>query len=142
MFLEKHPLPAYAEATSGTATDATDPYQYQSGFGNHHCSEAIAGALPRGGTNIPQRCPHGLYPEHLNGTPFISSREAASNVLVNRLMSLSLSLSCQAHFPVTLFLTCRRSVQLDVPDTSGSRPRATSPSGCAQTGAYGLEGRN
>ena len=57
-----------------------EPYRYQQGFGNHHVSEAIPGALPRSGTNMPQQCPYGLYPEHLNSTTFISSRDTVSNV--------------------------------------------------------------
>lgn len=59
-----------------------DPYRYQHGFNNHHASEAFTGALPRAGTNIPQKHPYGLYAEHLNGTAFISSRESVSNVYV------------------------------------------------------------
>ncbi|CAN8099928.1 unnamed protein product [Discula destructiva] len=61
-----------------------DPYRYQHGFNNHHSSEAFAGALPRNGTNIPQQHPYGLYAEHLNGTPFVSSRESVSNVWMYR----------------------------------------------------------
>lgn len=59
-----------------------DPYRYQHGFGNHHATEAFVGALPRNGTNLPQKHPYGLYAEHLNGTSFISSRETVSNVYV------------------------------------------------------------
>ena len=61
----------------------TEPYQYLCGFGNHHATEAVMGALPRHGTNLPQRHPLGLCAEHMNGTPFISSREAVSNVYVS-----------------------------------------------------------
>jgi len=57
-----------------------DPYKYQFGFGNHHVTEAIPGTLPRNGANLPQKSRYGLYAEHLNGTSFISSRDAASNV--------------------------------------------------------------
>jgi homogentisate 1,2-dioxygenase len=59
-----------------------DPYRYQLGFGNHHCSEAVPGALPVDGTNLPQKPRYGLYAEHLNGTSFISSRASVSNVYV------------------------------------------------------------
>lgn len=59
-----------------------DPYRYQHGFHNHHATEAFPGALPRSGTNIPQQHPYGLYAEHLNGTPFISTRDSVSNVYV------------------------------------------------------------
>jgi homogentisate 1,2-dioxygenase len=61
-------------------TTSTDPYRYQYGFGNHHATEAIPGALPHNGTNLPAKVRFGLYPEHLNGTSFISSRETVSNV--------------------------------------------------------------
>ncbi|CAH9115655.1 unnamed protein product [Cuscuta europaea] len=47
---------------------------YQSGFGNHFSSEAIAGALPRG-QNSPLLCPFGLYPEQISGTSFTSPRK-------------------------------------------------------------------
>lgn len=43
------------------------------GFGNHHQSEAIRGALPRL-QNSPQKCPLGLYAEQLNGTAFTRPR--------------------------------------------------------------------
>lgn len=48
---------------------------YQSGFGNEHASEALAGALPAG-QNSPQRAPHGLVAEQLSGTPFTAPRSA------------------------------------------------------------------
>lgn len=48
---------------------------YQSGFGNHFSTEAIAGALPRT-QNSPQRAPLGLYAEQLSGTPFTAPRHA------------------------------------------------------------------
>ncbi|KAK1758311.1 putative homogentisate 1,2-dioxygenase [Echria macrotheca] len=73
-------------ATGGLVTEptVTDPYRYQLGFGNHHASEAIPGALPGYGTNLPQKHKYGLYAEHLNGTSFISSRESVSNVWLYR----------------------------------------------------------
>ena len=43
--------------------------QYLSGFGNHHASEAVPGALPVGQNN-PQKAPLGLYTEQLSGTAF------------------------------------------------------------------------
>jgi homogentisate 1,2-dioxygenase len=46
---------------------------YQSGFGNHHASEAVAGALPVG-RNSPQRVAHGLYAELLSGSAFTAPR--------------------------------------------------------------------
>jgi len=43
------------------------------GFGNHHASEAVAGALPIG-RNSPQRVPYGLYAEQLSATAFTAPR--------------------------------------------------------------------
>lgn len=44
-----------------------------SGFGNHHESEGLPGALPVG-QNSPQVCPYNLYAEQINGTPFSNPR--------------------------------------------------------------------
>ena len=46
---------------------------YQRGFGNHFCSEAMAGALPEG-QNSPQKAPLGLVAEQLSGTAFTARR--------------------------------------------------------------------
>ena len=46
---------------------------YLSGFGNHHASESVAGALPQG-RNSPQRAAHGLYAELISGTAFTAPR--------------------------------------------------------------------
>ncbi|MFO0667695.1 MAG: homogentisate 1,2-dioxygenase [Polyangiaceae bacterium] len=43
------------------------------GFGNHHVTEAIPGALPEG-QNSPQKVPFGLYAEQLSGTAFTAPR--------------------------------------------------------------------
>ena len=43
------------------------------GFGNHHVSEAVPGALPVG-RNSPQRVPYGLYAEQFSGTAFTAPR--------------------------------------------------------------------
>ena len=43
------------------------------GFGNHHSTEAVAGALPIG-RNSPQRVPFGLYAEQLSETAFTAPR--------------------------------------------------------------------
>lgn len=48
---------------------------YQSGFGNHFATEALAGALPKG-RNSPQKAPYGLYAEQLSGTAFTAPRDA------------------------------------------------------------------
>ena len=47
--------------------------RYLSGFGAHHESEAIEGALPVG-QNSPQQAPLGLYAEQLSGTAFTAPR--------------------------------------------------------------------
>lgn len=52
---------------------ASNPPVYQSGFGNHFSSEAVAGALPIG-RNSPQRVAHGLYAELISGTAFTAAR--------------------------------------------------------------------
>jgi homogentisate 1,2-dioxygenase len=51
---------------------ATGP-DYQSGFGNHFATEAVAGALPVG-RNSPQKTAFGLYAEQLSGTAFTAPR--------------------------------------------------------------------
>ncbi len=51
----------------------TSPLTYQSGFGNHFATEAMAGALPQG-QNSPQRVAHGLYAEQVSGTAFTAPR--------------------------------------------------------------------
>ncbi len=43
------------------------------GFGNHHVSEAVPGALPVG-RNSPQQVPFGLYAEQFSGTAFTAPR--------------------------------------------------------------------
>jgi len=47
--------------------------KYLSGFGSHHETEAIPGALPVG-QNSPQKVPLGLYAEQLSGTSFTVPR--------------------------------------------------------------------
>ena len=47
--------------------------KYLSGFGAHHESEAIEGALPIG-QNSPQKAPLGLYAEQLSGSSFTAPR--------------------------------------------------------------------
>jgi homogentisate 1,2-dioxygenase len=51
--------------------DAT--LKYLSGFGAHHESEAVPGALPVG-RNSPQKVPFGLYAEQLSGSSFTMPR--------------------------------------------------------------------
>jgi homogentisate 1,2-dioxygenase len=47
--------------------------RYQTGFGAHFATEAVAGALPVG-QNSPQHTPFGLYAEQLSGTAFTAPR--------------------------------------------------------------------
>ncbi len=56
-------------------TIATLDLTYQSGFGNHFATEALAGALPKG-RNSPQKAPYGLYAEQLSGTAFTAPRDS------------------------------------------------------------------
>lgn len=51
------------------AQDCQEDTVHLSGFGNHHSSEAVAGALPPS-QNSPQHCPLGLYAEQLSGSAF------------------------------------------------------------------------
>lgn len=46
---------------------------YLIGFGNHHLSESVPGALPTS-QNSPQKCALGLYAEQLNGSAFTRPR--------------------------------------------------------------------
>ena len=49
-------------------------YEYLTGFGNEHESEALAGALPQGRFS-PQKVAYGLYAEKLSSTAFTAPRE-------------------------------------------------------------------
>jgi homogentisate 1,2-dioxygenase len=51
----------------------TTDLKYLSGFGSHHESEAVEGALPVG-QNSPQKVPFGLYAEQLSGSAFTAPR--------------------------------------------------------------------
>lgn len=46
---------------------------YQYGFGNHHQTECLKGALPKE-QNSPQHCAHHLYAEQLSGSAFSRAR--------------------------------------------------------------------
>jgi homogentisate 1,2-dioxygenase len=60
--------------TNDKCTQFPADLEYQSGFGNHFSSEAIAGALPQG-QNSPLICPYGLYAEQISGTAFTAPRK-------------------------------------------------------------------
>ena len=62
-----------ARQTENKAAPGEASLEYQSGFGNHFVSEAVAGALPVG-RNSPQRPPLGLYAEQISGTSFTTAR--------------------------------------------------------------------
>lgn len=66
-------MSASAQSQFSTKPTASDPYSYQTGFGNRFASEAIPGTLPNA-QNTPQNCKYDLFSEQLNGTTFISSR--------------------------------------------------------------------
>ena len=57
---------------------------YLSGFGNHFVSEAIPNSLPQG-CNSPQRAPHGLYAEQINGSAFTQPRHSNLRTWVYRI---------------------------------------------------------
>ncbi|RDW80198.1 homogentisate 1,2-dioxygenase [Coleophoma cylindrospora] len=67
-----------------TPPTATDPYTYQTGFGNRFASEAIPNTLPIG-RNTPQKCKYELYSEQLNGTSFVSSRASVQHAWFYRI---------------------------------------------------------
>lgn len=58
--------------------------EYLPGFGNHHVSEAVPGALPAG-RNSPQRAPLGLYAEQISGTAFTAPRAENRRTWVYRI---------------------------------------------------------
>src|SRR5947209_345781 len=72
--LERSRSKAGAKTAPKTAPGPSfEAVSYQSGFGNHFQSEAVAGALPVG-RNSPQRAPLGLYAEQISGTAFTAPR--------------------------------------------------------------------
>ena len=63
---------------------AVPALDYQSGFGNEFCSEALPGALPIG-QNSPQQAPYGLYAELLSGTAFTMARSESRRTWMYRI---------------------------------------------------------
>ncbi|KAL2855943.1 homogentisate 1,2-dioxygenase [Aspergillus pseudoustus] len=57
-----------------SALRENDPYQYQSGLGNHFESEAIPGTLPYGQNN-PRVSRFELYTEQVTGSAFVTPRD-------------------------------------------------------------------
>lgn len=64
--------------------EVVEGFQYLAGFGNHHVTEAIEGALPEG-RNSPQVAPLGLYAEQLSGTAFTAPRSTNRRTWVYRI---------------------------------------------------------
>ncbi|KAI0073861.1 homogentisate 1,2-dioxygenase [Panus rudis PR-1116 ss-1] len=78
----------FTGATAQTGWQAgprdNDPYRYQVGYGNLFASEAVPGTLPEGRNN-PQRLKYGLYPEQVNGSPFVNPRATNKKVWLYRI---------------------------------------------------------
>ncbi|NMH97924.1 homogentisate 1,2-dioxygenase [Pseudonocardia acidicola] len=75
------------ETVQQAPSDLTAPLavpDHLTGFGNHHVTEAVAGALPVG-RNSPQRAPLGLYAEQISGTAFTRPRAANARTWVYRI---------------------------------------------------------
>ncbi len=62
-----------------------NPLKYQSGFGNHFKSEALAHSLPQT-QHSPQKVPHGLYAEHISGSSFLAPRSENLKTWVYRIL--------------------------------------------------------
>ncbi len=60
-------------ATSTASDLAPEQLKYLTGFGNHHASEAVAGALPLG-CNSPQKVAMGLFAEKFSATAFTAPK--------------------------------------------------------------------
>jgi len=70
--------------------------EYLPGFGNHHASEAVPGALPVG-RNSPQKVPFGLYAEQLSGTAFTAPRHENRRSWLYRLRPSAMHPAYTAH---------------------------------------------
>jgi hypothetical protein len=73
------------------------------GLGGTHESEALEGALPRD-QNAPRRCPYGLVPELINGTPFTARNVENSRMWTYRIHA-SFSQTAFHPLPSTRFAT-------------------------------------
>ena len=60
---------------TSAASEVIETYEYLTGFGNEHESEALTGALPQGRFS-PQKVAGGLYAEKFSSTAFTAPREA------------------------------------------------------------------
>ncbi len=80
---EAHTLHAEHRLLAHAALAGRAPPPAPLGFGNHHASEALPGALPAA-QNTPRHAPYGLYPEQLNGTGFTARRAENARVWMYR----------------------------------------------------------
>ncbi|KAK0642228.1 putative homogentisate 1,2-dioxygenase [Cercophora newfieldiana] len=95
------PIPFTGATATGaftTTPSPTDPYIYQTGFGNRFASEALPGVLPIG-CNTPQRCKYDLISEQLNGTPFVSLRASLLHAWFYRIQPSVAHKSLRRHRP-------------------------------------------
>ena len=77
-------MSATAKSAYTTEPTATDPYSYQTGFGNRFASEAVPNVLPKA-RNAPQRVKYDLYSEQLNGSSFVAPRRMIQHVWMYRI---------------------------------------------------------
>jgi homogentisate 1,2-dioxygenase len=77
---------------------------YQTGFGSHFSSEAVAGALPVG-RNSPQKVPFGLYVEQISGTAFTAPRAENRRSWLYRLRPTACHRPYEAYVKETLLRT-------------------------------------
>jgi homogentisate 1,2-dioxygenase len=69
-------MPSRDDCGYDTSADPLAPrFEYLSGFGNQHSTEALPGALPIGRFS-PQKCRYGLYAEKFSSTAFTAARAA------------------------------------------------------------------
>src|ERR1700761_9035083 len=74
---------------------------YLPGFGAHHVTEAIPGALPEG-QNSPQKVPFGLYAEQLSGSAFTAPRHENRRSWLYRLQPSANHPPCEPYARPTL----------------------------------------
>ena len=91
-------MSATAKEAYLTRPTGSDPYRYQTGFGNRFASEAIPNVLPKG-RNAPQRVKYDLYLEQLNGSPVSSPRQMIQHVWMYRIRPSVAHDSVIANYP-------------------------------------------
>jgi homogentisate 1,2-dioxygenase len=100
---------------------------YLPGFGNHHVSEAVPGALPIG-RNSPQHVPYGLYAEQVSGAAFTAPRHENRRSWLYRLRPTAGHPAFQPYGKPTLI----RSAPFDEVPPSPNRLRWDAPGAPAQ----------